>query len=165
MFFNKIKEYILSVYQQSFTSCEVSTYLVVAILATTFPFVGITTIAVLGIAKKYNFNIPLVILITYSLEPLRFIVFLPLSNLGSVILRLSNRPRLTLNGLNKIVQTNFLDSLGLIVEQFGFALIGWLLVVVPLAYPLFIVTKAIVAFCIPKIKKCVKVTPSFSENR
>ncbi len=154
-FLQKIKEYIYSVYHQSFTSCEVSTYLTIAILATTFPFLGITTLVVTAIAFRYNFNVPFVILLTYSLEPLRFFVFLPLSNLGGYILGLSNTPQITLQGLGEIIDAGFLESIGFIAEQLSFAVVGWLLVVVPLSYPFFFLVKKIIAYTIPKTKDCI----------
>jgi len=128
---NKIKTYIKQVLGQGLTSCELATCLTIAILATTFPVFGLTTIAVTAVAIRKKLNLPLLLLVTYSLEPLRFLAFIPLTDFGSFVL--SSPQNLTVATVKESFNGGLMELTLFFLHQFIYALVGWLLLLLPLA--------------------------------
>jgi len=153
VFGKRIRDHIRQAFSQGLTSCELATCLTIAALATTFPIFGLTTIVVTAIAVRKKLNLPLLILITYSLEPLRFLIFIPLTEAGSFIL--NNPQDLTIESVKNVYNQGFMGVLMFLTHQLVYALIGWTVIVIPLAYPFFHIVKKSIGFSIPKTKECV----------
>lgn len=151
---SKIKERFLSVMQNGLTSCELATSLTIALLSTTFPIFGLTTIAVTAIGVRKKLNIPLLILITYSLEPLRFLIFIPLTDFGGYLL---NNPDngLTIQMVKDLFTMDWMSITSLLFSQLIYAIVGWMLLIVPLSIPFFYISKSLIGYSIPKTKQCL----------
>lgn len=150
----KIKERLSNALHKGLTSCELATSLTIALLATTFPVFGITTIVVTTIGVKKRLNIPLLILITYSLEPLRFLAFIPLTDLGGYVL---NNPDsgLTVEMIKHLFTMNWISIVSLLFSQLIYAIVGWALFFIPLSIPFFYLSKSLIGYSIPKTKQCL----------
>jgi len=153
VFLNRIRINFKRAFGQGLTSCELATCLTVAVLATTFPMFGITTIVVTAIGVRLKLNLPLLILVTYSLEPLRFLIFVPLTEIGSFIL--DTPQELTIETVRYALSGGIVEATMFFLHQFIFAVIGWLLIVLPLAYPLFLFSKHSIGLSIPKTRQCI----------
>ena len=151
---SKIKKSFSSALHQGLTSCELATSLTIALLSTTFPIFGLTTIVVTAVGVKKKLNIPLLIVITYSLEPLRYLVFIPLSDLGGYVL---NNPDsgLTIEMIKHLFTMDWMSIISVLLSQFIYAITGWLLLFVPLSIPFFHLSKSLIGYSIPKTKQCL----------
>lgn len=150
----KIKGFFSDTLNKGLTSCELATTLTIAILSTTFPVFGITTVAVTAIGVRKKLNIPLLILVTYTLEPLRFFAFIPLNDFGSLIL---NNPHsgLTIEMVKQVFTMGWMSIVSFFFSQLVYAIAGWIIVIVPLSIPFFYFAKSLIGVSIPKTKECL----------
>lgn len=150
----KIKGFFSDTLNKGLTSCELATTLTIAILSTTFPVFGITTVAVTAIGVRKKLNIPLLILVTYTLEPLRFFAFIPLNDFGSLIL---NNPHsgLTIEMVKQVFTMGWMSIVSFFFSQLVYAIAGWIIVIVPLSIPFFYFAKSLIGVSIPKTKQCL----------
>lgn len=156
-FIENLKNKIQTAFQQGLTSCELASTATLALLATTFPVFGLTTIAVTAIGARKKLNLPLLILVTYSLEPLRYIAFVPLSKLGSEFLGNSNPFLHSTNASIDFlfIETSFWDILQNLSVHLASALLGWLVLAVVFSLPIYYLSKFIFSFAMPKHRTCV----------
>jgi len=150
----KIRDFFLDTLNKGFTSCDLAATLTIAILSTTFPVFGITTVAVTAIGVRKKLNIPLLILVTYTLEPLRFFAFIPLNDFGSLIL---NNPHsgLTIEMVKQVFTMGWMSIVSFFFSQLVYAIAGWIIVIVPLSIPFFYFAKSLIGVSIPKTKQCL----------
>lgn len=150
----KIKGFFSDTLNKGLSSCELATTLTIAILSTTFPVFGITTVAVTAIGVRKKLNIPLLILVTYTLEPLRFFAFIPLNDFGSLIL---NNPHsgLTIEMVKQVFTMGWMSIVSFFFSQLVYAIAGWIIVIVPLSIPFFYFAKSLIGVSIPKTKQCL----------
>ncbi len=149
-----IKGHFSNALHKGLTSCELATSLTIALLSTTFPVFGLTTIVVTAIGVHKKLNIPLLILITYSLEPLRFLVFVPLTDFGSYVLNNSGNT-LTLEMVKQVFSMDWMSIISFFFSQLIYAIVGWVLLVIPLSIPFFYFVKNLIGFSLPKTKRCL----------
>lgn len=147
--------YLISLLREGFCPKELTLVITLSILTASFPIFGISTIIITTVALKYKLNLALFILISYSLEPIRFLLFIPFSNFGAYIL---GAPEQELS--IQAIQTSFNSGIGGIImfftHQFKNALIGWIATIIPFSIPFYYLLKEILRFSIPKAKECTK---------
>lgn len=156
-FIESLKNKIQTAFQQGLTSCELATTTTIALLATTFPIFGLTTIAVTAIGVRKKLNLPLLIFISYSLEPLRYLSFVPLSKFGSQFLEdsdiLFNDSKVLVNLLT--TEGSFFNLIQNLTLYLTNALFGWMVLAVVFSLPVYYLSKIIFSFAMPKHSTCI----------
>lgn len=148
MQFEYIKTKIQSVFNRGLTNNEIATSISIAILLTTFPFYGLTTILLTLITVKLKLNLPFTITISYLMEPLRFLLFISFVKIGGW---LSNVTHATLS-IHTIKEQLFnapIDTIKLVSHELICAIMGWFIVILPFSFLLYITLKTI----LPILKK------------
>jgi len=76
---------IKSLLQQGLTPKLMAMSLVASTLITIFPIFGISTIVLTCVALPFRLNPPIMIALSYIIEPLKLLVFIPFINLGGAV--------------------------------------------------------------------------------
>ncbi len=101
-----------------------------SLLLTTFPIYGLTTVVLTSLAIKYKLNLPLTLAISYSMEPLRFLLFIPFIHTTENLLGLENT-MININELTHTFKEGFLMNIQLLGILFSKAILGWLFIAIP----------------------------------
>lgn len=147
--------YFISLFQEGVCPRELALVVTLSILTASFPVFGISTIVITAIALKYKLNLPLFILISYSLEPIRFLLFIPFNNLGSFVIN-SQEPEFNIQAIQASFNSDIAGVVLFFTNQFLKTLVGWIVITIPLSIPFYYIIKEILSFSLPKIKECAK---------
>lgn len=113
-----------------------------AVLLTLFPIYGITILIFTLITVPLRLNLSIMIAVNFLIEPLRFILFLPLMEIGLSVLGKPPIP-FNLETLRRNFENGILQSLDAFSQAFLHAFIGWVTVVIPLSFVLYVSLKMI----------------------
>lgn len=147
--------YLIGLLREGFCPKELTLVITLSILTASFPVFGISTIIITAVALKYKLNLALFILISYSLEPIRFLLFIPFSNAGAFIIG-DPEQEITIKAIQTTYNSGIAGIIMFFSHQFKNALIGWVLIIVPFSIPFYYLLKEILYFSIPKIKERTK---------
>lgn len=130
------RDKIYPIFNQGLTTQELATSISIAVLLTTFPLYGLTTIALTTIAVKLKLNLPFTITVSYLMEPLRILLFLPFSKIGS---QLSGKEHVVSNikMIKEQILNNPIEAFGTISHELSCAIIGWSITIIPLSFVIY----------------------------
>jgi len=107
-----------------------------AVMLTLFPVYGITILIFTLITVPLRLNLSIMIAVNFLIEPLRFILFIPLMKIGLEIMGETVVP-FTFETLQRSFDTSFWKTLESFSKAFLHAFIGWVSVVIPMACVLY----------------------------
>lgn len=109
---------------------------VISLYAVLFPIFGVTTFAVTLLAYRLKINLPLMVGLTWILEPLRFICFVPLAKAGAYLLG-GCEHQFSVEALEHIWSDGVKGVVAFLTYQFIFAFVGWLCLATPICITLY----------------------------
>lgn len=142
-------------FQKGICPKELALVITLSILTASFPVFGISTIIITTIALKYKLNLPLFILISYSLEPIRFLLFIPFNNLGAIIAD-SQEQELSIQAIQTSFNSGIKGIILFFTHQFKNTLLGWVVISIPFSIPFYYLLKEFLNLSLSNIKQCSK---------
>ncbi|MEO9512200.1 MAG: DUF2062 domain-containing protein [Flavobacteriaceae bacterium] len=127
-FWGKFKQ----LFKQGITPKQLSLSITVATVVSLFPIFGISTIVLTALALRYKLNLPIMIVLSYVMEPIKAFLFVPFINIGETIFGTAHT-LLTFEAIKASYSISFWNTvLSLSYELLcGFA--GWALTTIPAA--------------------------------
>ena len=129
--FKKIWQKFLGLFKQGLSPKELAQSLIISILVTLFPAFGITTTALTFIAIPARLNLPVMITISYILEPLKYLLIIPFIHFGSSILGMEHS-LLTFEAIKSSFELNFWFTLKDLSFELICGIVGWAIITLPL---------------------------------
>ncbi len=125
-----IKTYFQKIIKLGVNPNSLALSISLCLLFTTLPIYGLNTLILNILAVNLKLNLPLTLVISYSMEPLRFLLFIPFIQISENILGLE-QSTITLEEISYIFDHNILMKLRLLGVLFLKSIIGWTLVIIP----------------------------------
>lgn len=147
--FGRLKKYFELLFLQGVPASEFALCLVMALVLTSLPVIGVTTLLATIIAFRFKLNLAILIFMTYLLEPLRYVFFVPFTEFGSLILGIENR-FIDVIELKNSFENGFEFFFDFLSSCFIYALLGWFIAVVIIVFPLYFLLKILFEFVFRK---------------
>jgi uncharacterized protein (DUF2062 family) len=124
---------LLSVFKQGISPKALSLSVTICLVVTVFPFYGLVTIILTSLALRFKLNLPLMLTLSYLIEPLKLVLIIPFINLGASIVGLE--PTFTsLNTIQHIIKTETpTNIITFLSVDFTSGILGWFVIVTPLS--------------------------------
>jgi len=152
-FIKKTYQKLINVFKQGLTPKQLALSLTVSIVVSMFPIFGITTILLTLLALKLKLNLPIMIIVSYSIEPLKLLLVIPLIKIGGAIFGVKHE-LLDLISIKKSFQENSLiETIGSLSFELVCGFAGWAVTVLPAAIPAYFLIKFIITLFTKKNKK------------
>lgn len=97
-----------------------------------FPMFGLTTLFSAAIAVYLRLNMPIIQAVNYMMYPLQLLLFIPLVNVGDFVFDIPSFP-FTLSEVINMFEMDLLGTLKSLWLANMRAIVGWLIVAVPVA--------------------------------
>lgn len=123
---------IKSLFQQGLTPKQLALSITVAIVVSLFPIFGISTIVLAALAVRFKLNLPIMIVLSYIVEPFKAMLFIPFITVGETLFDIEHT-LLSFEAIKTSYDLSFWATLkSLSLELFcGFT--GWALTIVPIS--------------------------------
>ncbi|SHK39492.1 DUF2062 domain-containing protein [Maribacter aquivivus] len=123
---NKFKE----LFKQGLTPKQLSLSITVAIVVSLFPIFGISTIVLTALAVRYKLNLPIMIALSYVVEPIKALLFIPFINIGETLFGTAHT-LLTFEAIKASYDLNFWNTLSSLSYELLCGFVGWGLTILP----------------------------------
>jgi uncharacterized protein (DUF2062 family) len=123
---NKFKE----LFKQGLTPKQLSLSINVAIVVSLFPIFGISTIVLTALAVKYKLNLPIMIALSYVVEPIKALLFIPFINIGETLFGTAHT-LLTFEAIKASYDLSFWNTLSSLSYELLCGFVGWALTIIP----------------------------------
>jgi len=127
----QIWEKLKAVFKQGLTPKQLAMSIVIAILVSLFPVFGITTIVLTSIALPLKLNLPIMIILSYALEPLKYFVVIPFINIGARVFG-ANHTLLSFEAIKASYKISFFDTVKALSYELLCGFAGWTITAIPL---------------------------------
>jgi len=149
-FIKKTYEKLINVFKQGLTPKQLALSLTVSIVVSMFPIFGITTIILTALALKLKLNLPIMIIVSYAIEPLKVLLIIPLIKLGGSIFGVKHE-LLDLISIKESFQENsIIETIGTLSFELLCGFAGWVILVLPLSIPVYFLLKFIFTLVMKK---------------
>lgn len=138
--FQKIFQKILKPFKQGLNAKELTKAIIISVLFTIIPVLGITTLILTFISIKHKLNLPIMILISYLATPLQFLLFLPFIHFGESIFNVKHT-LLTITEIKESFEISFFKTLKDLIFELICGFSGWLIIALPTIFLLFIIDR------------------------
>lgn len=144
-FFGKIWAKFIRLFKQGLTPKQLAASITVSIAVSFFPIFGIATIVLALLAIKFKLNLPLMIGLSYLVEPVKILLFLPFVNIGANVLH-TEHTLLSLEAIQKSYEISFWNTLQDLSYELICGFIGWSVIVLPGAIIFYLILKVLLSF-------------------
>ncbi len=141
----KIWEKLKAILKQGLTPKQLALSIVVSTLVSIFPVFGISTIVLTFIALPFKLNLPIMIALSYVVEPLKLIVIIPFINIGGRVFG-AEHTLLSFEAIKASYEISFFNTIKSLSFELLCGTIGWLFTAVPLGIMLYFVLKMILTY-------------------
>ena len=149
-FIKKGYEKLVNVFKQGLTPKQLALSLIVSTVISLFPIFGITTIILTVLALRLKLNLPIMIIVSYVVEPLKVLLIIPLIKLGGNIFG-KEHTLLDLASIKLSLQENTtLETIGSLSYELICGFAGWFITVIPLSIPAYFLVKFILGLFMKK---------------
>ena len=149
-FIKKTYEKLINVFKQGLTPKQLALSLTVSIVVSMFPIFGVTTILLTAIALRLKLNLPIMIIVSYAIEPLKVLLIIPLIKIGGSIFGVKHE-LLDLISIKESFQENsIIETIGTLSFELLCGFAGWVILVLPLSVPVYFLLKFILTLVIKK---------------
>lgn len=124
--FNAIKTKISTLFKQGLTPKEVSQSIIVSVLISVIPIIGVSTFMITTVSLKSKLNLPIMVALSYLMWPIQILLIIPFIRAGEFIFSV----QLKQHSVEEIVtsfQTGFFKTLSYLSFELLCGLGGWLL--------------------------------------
>ncbi len=149
-FLKKTYEKLVNVFKQGLTPKQLALSISVSIVISLFPIFGITTVILTLIALRFKLNLPIMIILSYVVEPVKLLLLIPFIKTGGYIFG-AKHSLLDLASIKESFKENsILETLGSLSFELICGLTGWALMVIPLSIPFYFLLKFILTLVMTK---------------
>lgn len=141
----KIWEKLKAVLKQGLTPKQLSLSIVIAILVSFFPIFGISTIVLTSVALPLRLNLPIMIALSYALEPLKYLVVIPFINIGARVFG-AEHTLLSFEAIKASYDISFFDTVKALSYELLCGFAGWTITAIPIGVLLYFTLKGILTY-------------------
>jgi uncharacterized protein (DUF2062 family) len=138
---------LIKLFKQGLSPRDLALSIVVSLLVTVFPFLGLDTIVLTSIALPMRLNLPIMIAISYIATPLKFLLLIPFINFGGYVFGVDHT-LLTLESITESFNSGFFSTVKSLSYELLCGFIGWAVFAIPVAIVAFYILKNVIAFFI-----------------
>lgn len=149
-FIKKTKEKLINVFKQGLTPKQLALSLTVSIVVSLFPIFGITTVILTLLALKLKLNLPIMIIISYAIEPLKALLIIPFIKIGGSIFGTEHKLLDLMSIKESFKENSILETVGTLSFELLCGFAGWFSTVLPLSIPLYFLLKFILTLVMKK---------------
>lgn len=144
-FLKKTYEKLVNVFKQGLTPKQLALTITVAIVVSLFPVFGITTVVLTVIALRFKLNLPIMIILSYAIEPIKVLLLIPFIRIGGTIFG-TEHTLLDLASIKESFKNNsLLETIGNLTFEVVCGFAGWSILVIPLSIPFYFILKFILS--------------------
>lgn len=136
---------IKNLFKQGLTPKQLALSITVATVVSLFPIFGISTIVLTALAVKYKLNLPIMIALSYVVEPLKAILFIPFINIGEKIFGTAHG-LLTFEAIKASYDMSFWNTVKSLSYELLCGFAGWALTIVPASILFYFLLKEMLKF-------------------
>jgi len=153
-FFKKTYDKLINVFKQGLTPKQLALSLIVSIVISLFPIFGITTIVLTIVALKFKLNLPIMIILSYVIEPIKVLLLIPFIKVGGSIFGVTHKLLDLVSIKESFIKNSILETISSLSFELVCGFTGWILIVIPLSIPLYFLIKFILTLVMKnKIEK------------
>ncbi|MBF8150588.1 DUF2062 domain-containing protein [Winogradskyella sp. F6397] len=138
----KIWDKFMALLKQGLTPKQLALSVVVSAVVSVFPIFGVSTIVLTCLALSFRLNLPVMIVFSYIIEPLKLLVLIPFINIGASVIG-TEHTLLSFNAIKTSYDTSFWGTVGELSYELLCGSIGWLLTAIPLGIVIYFILKGI----------------------
>ncbi|WP_195871850.1 DUF2062 domain-containing protein [Winogradskyella marina] len=132
----------MALLKQGLTPKQLALSVVVSAVVSVFPIFGVSTIVLTCLALSFRLNLPVMIVFSYIIEPLKLLVLIPFINIGASVIG-TEHTLLSFNAIKTSYDTSFWGTVGELSYELLCGSIGWLLTAIPLGIVIYFILKGI----------------------
>lgn len=117
-------------FKQGITPKQLSLSLTVVIVVSLFPIFGISTLVLAALAVRFKLNLPIMIALSYIVEPIKAILFIPFINIGETLFRTAHT-LLTFDAIKASYDLSFWNTLSSLSYELLCGFVDWALTIIP----------------------------------
>ncbi len=150
IFITNIWYRLKTIFRQGLALKQLAITITVGILVSIFPIFGLTTIALTCIALPFKLNLPIMIVISYIVTPIKLLLLIPFINMGASVFG-TEHTLLTVQAIKNSYESSFFNTIKSLSYELLCGFVGWTLLAVPISILLYLVLKVLLQFFV-KIK-------------
>lgn len=132
-----LKNKITTLFNQGLTPKELSQSVIVSVLISIIPIIGVSTFILTAISLKRKLNLPIMISLSYLMWPIQILLIIPFIRVGEFIFCVPSNHH-NLEEITSSFQHSFFKTLG----HFSFELLcgfgGWFIITVPISIAIYL---------------------------
>jgi hypothetical protein len=139
-----LKSKIVALFKKGLTTFELTQSILVSVLISIIPVLGVTTILLTVFSLKRKLNLPIMIAISYIMWPLQILMIIPFINIGEFIFSIPQSN----HSVEEIVasfQESFFGTLSHLSFELLCGFAGWLLTAVPIFIFVYLVSNFLIS--------------------
>lgn len=150
-FLKKSWEKFKALFKQGLTPKQLALSITVAIVVSLFPIFGISTIVLAALAVRFKLNLPIMIALSYIVEPIKAILFVPFINIGETLFG-TEHTLLTFQAIKASYDLSFWTTVKSLSYELLCGFAGWTLTVLPTSILLYFLLKEMLKFFVKEPK-------------
>jgi len=129
-FIKKYWEKFKELFKQGITPKQLALSITVATVVSLFPIFGISTIILTALAVRLKLNLPIMIALSYIVEPIKAILFIPFINIGESLMG-TEHTLLTFEAIKASYALSFWSTMKSLSYELLCGFMGWVITIVP----------------------------------
>jgi uncharacterized protein (DUF2062 family) len=153
---NSLKDKITALFKQGLSPKLLSQSIVVSVLFSIIPILGVSTFILTTLSVKRKLNLPIMIAISYLMWPIQIALIIPFIRVGEFIFLIPSTPH-TVEEIINSFQNSFFQTLSHLSFELLCGLGGWFFTAVPICFGVYLIS-------ILFIKKIVTTQPTSNKG-
>jgi len=138
-------------FKQGITPKQIALSITVATVVSLFPIFGISTLVLTALAVRFKLNLPIMIVLSYIIEPIKAILFVPFINIGETLFG-TEHTLLTFQAIKASYDLSFWTTVKSLSYELLCGFAGWTLTVLPTSILLYFLLKEMLKFFVKEPK-------------
>lgn len=146
-YLKKLWAKLVHVFKQGLTPKQLALSITISILISVFPIYGVATIILAFLAFPLKLNLPIMIIVSYIVEPLKLLLIIPFINIGRSIFGVEQSP-LTFDVIKASYKADFFNTIKLLSFELLCGFAGWFIIAIPACFLLYFLLKILIQFIV-----------------
>ena len=142
---------LMGLFKQGLGPKELALSITISLVVSLFPIFGIATIVLTALSLRYKINLPIMIVISYLVEPLKVLLFIPFLTIGSYVF-VAEHTLVTFEAIKLSYEVSFFSTAKALSYELLCGVIGWSISVLPIAVAFYFVLKVMLSFFVKLTK-------------
>ncbi len=134
---------LIALFKQGLSPKELALSIVVALLVSVLPIVGVDMLILSFVALPLRLNLPIMITLNYAATPLKFFTLVPFIKFGAIVFGTQHN-LLSYQAIKDSFEKGFFYTIGSLSYEVICGLAGWLVFAVPIAFISFFLLKGLI---------------------